>query len=142
MVLLQDGGRDMSKKIKWIDKRGSKKKTIAAGVGIGALTMFALFVAGILPTIAGYLFTVMAYIWWMLGIAFSAIAGWFLASSDEPIERSIWALVLIVFIVLILYWAGVSLIANWWIIAIVAIFFIAVSILAASIGLKKRRSRS
>ena len=132
----------MSRKIKWINKRGNKKKAIATGVGISALTMFALFVAGVLPTIAGYLFIVMANVWWMLGIAFSAIAGWFLTASDEPLERSIWALVLIVFVVLILYWAGVSLIANWWIIAIVAIFFIIVSILAASIGWKKRKSRS
>ena len=132
----------MSGKIKWIDKRGSKKKVIATGVGVSALAMFALFVAGVLPTIAGYLFVVMANIWWMLGIAFSAIAGWFLTASDEPYERSIWALVLIIFVVLILYWAGISLIANWWIIAIVAIFFIIVSILAASIGWKTRKSRS
>lgn len=132
----------MSGKIKWIDKRGSKKKAIATGVGVSALTMFALFVAGLLPTIAGYLFIVMANIWWMLGIAFSAIAGWFLTASDEPYERSIWALVLIIFVILILYWAGISLIANWWIIAIIAVFFIIVSILAASIGWKSRKTRN
>ena len=141
MVLLSVGGKNMSRKKRWINKRGNKKKAVATGVGVGAIATFALFVAGVLPTIAGYLFVVMANIWWMLGIAFSAIAGWFLTASDEPYERSIWALVLIVFIILILYWAGVSLIANWWIIAIVAIFFVAVSILAASIGWKTKKSK-
>jgi len=126
-----------NKKLEWIDTR-KKKKFLAVGTGIGALTLIVMFFAGILPTLAGYLFLIMANLWWMVCLAFSSLSGWFLASSDQSFEKAIWAGVFIVLVGVISYWAGVS-IATSYIFWIFVIFFGLIGILAFALGRKKNR---
>lgn len=129
----------MSKQ-KWIDMRGNKKKAVAVGAGVGAIGIMILAVAGVLPTIAGYLFLVMANVWWLFGVAFSAIAGWFLSASDESHERAIWAFILIVFVVLICWWAGVNILTSWILWVFVA-FFAMIGVLAFAISRGKKTKK-
>lgn len=97
---------------------------IAAGVGAAA-TMIALAVVAFVPQLAGWVFLGLGKVFVLLGVAFGGLSAWFFRASDEPYERAIWGVILLILIFAGAALAGITLAEYWEILLIIGLVIVA-----------------